>query len=122
MTSKIEKKYNDQYHVVSVRILLVVAVMMFAPTLSSRSEGDVTVTTSTTTIMSDDEIIGCFRLLDTEGSGFVKADDLRRMLTTMGEKMSDREVDQLLEDAGGGAKVDYAKFVKKMNKAVAGGA
>jgi calmodulin len=72
--------------------------------------------------MSDEEIIGCFRLLDTEGKGFVKADDLRRMLTTMGEKMSDREVDQLLADAGGGSKVEYEKFVKKINKAAAGGA
>ncbi|KAL3905254.1 MAG: hypothetical protein SGARI_004555 [Bacillariaceae sp.] len=67
--------------------------------------------------MSDEEIIGCFQQLDVDGKGFLKADDLRRMLTSMGEKMSDREVDQFLEDAGGGSKIDYAKFVKKMNKA-----
>lgn len=67
--------------------------------------------------MSDAEIIDCFRMLDTEGKGYIKADDLRRLLTTMGEKMSDREVDQLLEDAGGGNKVEYESFVKKMNKA-----
>ena len=66
--------------------------------------------------MSDDEIIGCFQQLDVDGKGYLKADDLRRMLTTMGDKFSDREVDAFLEDAGGGSKVDYAKFVSKMNK------
>ena len=61
---------------------------------------------------SDEEVIEAFRTLTSDGGSSISADDLRRMLTTMGEKFSDKEADQLLADAGGGSKIDYAKFVK----------
>ncbi len=61
---------------------------------------------------SDDEVIDAFRALTPDGGSSISADDLRRLLTTMGEKFTDSEVDALLADAGGGSKIDYAKFVK----------
>ena len=65
--------------------------------------------------MSDEqEIIECFRLFDTDKSGKVDSEELVHALTTLGE-MSTDEAEQLIEDAGGKSKFDYAKFVKKMN-------
>jgi hypothetical protein len=37
-------------------------------------------------------------------------------MLNLGDKMSDHEVDEMIADAGGGSKIDYAKFVKTMNK------
>jgi Ca2+-binding EF-hand superfamily protein len=65
--------------------------------------------------MSDEEIISCFKVLDTDKKGKISVDDLRHFLTTMGEPMSDSEFDQLVKDAGGGSSIDYAAFVKKLN-------
>jgi Ca2+-binding EF-hand superfamily protein len=70
--------------------------------------------------MSDEqEIINCFSLFDTDKSGKVDSQDLVQALTTLGE-MSTDQAEQLVEDAGGKSKFDYAKFVKKMNKKAKG--
>ena len=37
-------------------------------------------------------------------------------MLNLGDKMSDRDVDEMISDAGGGSKIDYSKFVKTMNK------
>lgn len=65
--------------------------------------------------MSDEDIISAFRTLDTEGKGKISEDDMRRYMTTMGEKMTDRDFDIFMKDAGGGSSIDYAKFVKSFN-------
>lgn len=66
--------------------------------------------------MSDEEIIQCFKMLDTDKKGTISADDMRFMLTTMGDKFDDALADEFLKDAGGSSKIDYEAFVKKMNK------
>ena len=63
----------------------------------------------------EEEIIEAFRTLTSDGGTKITEDDLRRCLTTMGEKFSDSEVDQMIKDAGGGSKIDYAKFVKEFS-------
>ncbi len=71
--------------------------------------------------MSDEqEIIACFAMFDNDKSGKVDSAELVQALTTLGE-MSTDEAEQLVEDAGGKSKFDYAKFVKKMNKKAMGG-
>ena len=65
--------------------------------------------------MSDEEIIQCFKMLDTDKTGTISASDMRHMLTTMGDKFDDAMADEFLKDAGG-SKIDYEAFVKKMNK------
>jgi len=34
----------------------------------------------------------------------------------MGEKYTDEQADELIQDAGGGSSINYKKFVKKMNE------
>ena len=72
-------------------------------------------------IMEDQIIIDAFKALDSDNSGMINAKELRQLLTTMGDKMTAEEVDNLIEDAGGGSSIDYAKLVKKLNKAAKGG-
>ena len=68
---------------------------------------------------SEEEVIAAFALFDHDKSGKVAAEDLIQALTTMGE-MSRSRAEELVEDAGGKSKFDYAKFVKKMNKKARG--
>lgn len=50
-----------------------------------------------------------------------KTEPQRHIMLNLGEKMSDSEIDAMIDDAGGGSKIDYAKFVKDMNRKAAGG-
>ena len=63
-----------------------------------------------------DDIIVAFAGFDKNNNGKIDADELSRILTTMGEKFSSSEMSKFLDDAGNGSSIDYDKFVKKMNK------
>ena len=53
--------------------------------------------------MSEEEIIDCFALFDTDKSGKVESKDIVEALTTLGE-MSTDEAEKMIEDAGGKSK------------------
>ncbi|KAH8831289.1 hypothetical protein DL96DRAFT_818234 [Flagelloscypha sp. PMI_526] len=61
-----------------------------------------------------EEFIRGFQVFDKEGNGFIGAGELRYVLTQLGEKMTDEEVDELLKgvpiDASGN--VNYESFVR----------
>lgn len=44
-----------------------------------------------------DEFIRAFQIFDKEGNGFIGVGELRYVLTQLGEKMTDEEVDELLK-------------------------
>lgn len=44
-----------------------------------------------------DEFIRGFQVFDKEGNGYIGAGELRYVLTSLGEKLSDDEVDELLK-------------------------
>lgn len=46
-----------------------------------------------------EEFIRGFQVFDKEGNGFIGAGELRYVLTQLGEKMTDEEVDELLKGA-----------------------
>jgi Ca2+-binding EF-hand superfamily protein len=52
---------------------------------------------------SIEEFIRGFQVFDKEGNGFIGAGELRYVLTQLGEKMSDEEVDELLKGVQIGA-------------------
>lgn len=65
-------------------------------------------------VLSDVE--AAFRVFDPTSSGFLHHDELRRVLTTFGDKLSDKEADELIvaaevDDQG---RVDYEKLAKKL--------
>ena len=60
-----------------------------------------------------DDFIEGLRHFDKDASGFISSAELRHLLTTLGEKLSDEEVEQLLnnqEDSQGN--VNYEDFVR----------
>lgn len=60
-----------------------------------------------------DDFIEGLRHFDKDASGFISSAELRHLLTTLGEKLADEEVEQLLinqEDSQGN--VNYEEFVR----------
>ncbi|XP_072173484.1 myosin-2 essential light chain-like [Diadema setosum] len=60
-----------------------------------------------------DEFVEGLRVFDKDSSGLINSAELRHVMTSLGEKMSDEEVDSLIagcEDAQG--QVNYEEFVK----------
>ncbi|CCE90532.1 Mlc1p TDEL_0B04030 [Torulaspora delbrueckii] len=67
-----------------------------------------------TTTAKVEDFIKAFQVFDKENTGKVSVGDIRYMLTSLGERLSDEEVDELLKgvevDSDGG--VDYRKFIE----------
>jgi calmodulin len=53
--------------------------------------------------LSTEEFVRGFQVFDKEGNGFIGAGELRYVLTQLGEKMTDEEVDELLKGVQVGA-------------------
>ena len=47
---------------------------------------------------SEDEVMEAFRVFDKNGAGFVSAAELRCILTSLGEKLTEEEVDELFKE------------------------
>ncbi len=66
--------------------------------------------------VAEKELLEAFRVFDREGKGFLPTAELRHIVTTLGEKLSEAEADEMILEADPDktGKVDYAKFIKKM--------
>ncbi|KAK2842844.1 hypothetical protein Q5P01_013044 [Channa striata] len=69
----------------------------------------------------EEEILEAMRMADKEQKGFILASELRAKLTGLGEKLTDKEVDELLTEAGVGAdgRVPCEQFAKAVTRACA---
>jgi len=59
-----------------------------------------------------EELMLAFKIFDADDSGTISAQELRDKLTTLGERMTDEEVDELLAecDADGSGSISIAEF------------
>ena len=65
---------------------------------------------------SEEEILEAFKVFDKDGNGFISAAELRHIMTNLGEKLSDEEVDEMIREADidGDGQINYEEFVKMM--------
>ncbi|PWN25234.1 putative myosin regulatory light chain cdc4 [Jaminaea rosea] len=63
-----------------------------------------------------EEFIRGFQVFDKEGNGFIGVGELRYVLTSLGEKLSDEEVDELLKgtQVGADGMINYGQFVRQI--------
>jgi Ca2+-binding EF-hand superfamily protein len=50
-------------------------------------------------VTTEDEVKDAFRVFDKEGNGYIGVVELRHVLTNLGEKLTDREVDEMVREA-----------------------
>ncbi|XP_052084940.1 calmodulin-like protein 4 [Mytilus californianus] len=62
------------------------------------------------------ELINAFKAHDTQSKGYVNASEVRHILMNLGEKLTSREVEAMLRDAGTqpGGQIRYNEFVKTL--------
>ncbi|PWN22264.1 putative myosin regulatory light chain cdc4 [Microstroma glucosiphilum] len=63
-----------------------------------------------------EEFIRGFQVFDKEGNGYIGVGELRYVLTSLGEKLSDEEVDELLKgvQVGNDGNINYESFVRQI--------
>ena len=64
----------------------------------------------------EEELGVAFRVFDKDGNGYISAAELRHIMTNLGEKLTDEEVDEMISEADidHDAQVNYEEFVKMM--------
>ncbi|XP_064622657.1 caltractin ICL1b-like [Lineus longissimus] len=64
----------------------------------------------------EEEIRDAFRVFDKDNNGFITAVELRHVMSNLGEKLTDEEVDEMVTEADldGDGRIDYDEFAKMM--------
>ena len=65
---------------------------------------------------TEEEIIQAFRVFDKDGNGTISANELRHIMSTLGEKLSDDEIEQMIQEADidGDGYINFQEFVSMM--------
>ncbi|KAJ4474361.1 hypothetical protein J3R30DRAFT_3508317 [Lentinula aciculospora] len=65
---------------------------------------------------SEEEIRQAFQVFDKDGNGSISAKELKAVMESLGEKLSDKEVDAMIleADQDGDGNINYAEFVDMM--------
>ncbi|KAJ3699716.1 hypothetical protein LUZ61_003421 [Rhynchospora tenuis] len=69
---------------------------------------------------SEEELKEAFRVFDKDQNGFISAAELRHVMTNLGEKLTDEEVDEMIREADvdGDGQINYEEFVKVVRQSM----
>jgi len=65
---------------------------------------------------TEEELIEAFKVCDRDGNGFISAAEIRHIMSNLGEKITDEEMDEMIRDADvdDDGQVNYEEFVAMM--------
>ena len=65
---------------------------------------------------TEEEVINAFKVFDKDGQGLISSTELRHIMTTLGDKLADDEVDEMIREADvdGDGFINYEEFVRMM--------
>jgi len=65
---------------------------------------------------AEEEMLEAFRVFDTDGNGSITADELRQIFNNLGEKLTDEEISDMIQEADkdGDGEINYQEFVNMM--------
>lgn len=67
-------------------------------------------------VSEENEILEAFKVFDQDGNGYISARELRTVMASLGRKLTDEEVDDIIRevDLDGDGQIDYEEFLKMM--------
>ncbi|CAI0651272.1 unnamed protein product, partial [Colletotrichum noveboracense] len=67
---------------------------------------------------AEEELKNAFKVFDRDGSGTISAEELRHVLKSLGENMTNAEIDEMIQmaDKNGDGTIDYDEFASIMMK------
>jgi len=74
------------------------------------------ITAKQTEADDEDEMQQAFKVFDKDGNGFIAPDELRQVMSSLGESLTDEEVEEMIKEADtdGDGQINYMEFVKMM--------
>jgi len=65
---------------------------------------------------AEEDVINAFRVFDTDCDGIISSTELRHIMTTLGDKLDDNEVDEMIREADvdNNGLINYEEFVRMM--------
>ena len=73
-------------------------------------------TKSSPDTQTEEEVINAFRVFDKEGNGLIASSELKHIMMTIGDKMSEEEAAEMVNEADidGDGMINYEEFVRMM--------